>query len=76
MGGMALGAAVIGAAAASAAASRQNQYYHRAPAVRYYETDDEALVANAKTRRAKTGRSCVQTEWDAMEGYVRVRVPC
>jgi hypothetical protein len=75
MGGMALGAAAIGAIAANAA--RQNRYnygYVQPPA--YYNDEDQAPQVNTRPSRSKKGRGCYQTQWDALEGYVQVRVPC
>jgi len=75
MGGMALGAAAIGVIAANAA--RQNRYnygYARPPV--YYSEDDPTPQITSRYSRSKKGRGCYRTEWDALEGYVQVRVPC
>lgn len=69
LAGAALGAAAIGAIAASAA--QQNPYYYGYgyPPAQY----NYGSVRRAHYRR---GHTCIQTEWDALQGYVQVRRPC
>lgn len=75
MGGMALGAAAIGAIAASTARRHRYNYgYVQTPV--YLGEEDQAPLINSRSSRSKKGRGCYRTEWDALEGYVQVRVPC
>ena len=75
MGGMALGAAAIGAIAASAARQNRYNYGYVQPPV-YYSEEYQVPQINGGVTRSKKGRGCYRTEWDALEGYVQVRVPC
>jgi hypothetical protein len=69
LAGAALGAVAVGAIAAGAA--QQNPYYYGSgyPVAQYN-------YGSVRRARYRTGRTCIRTEWDALEGYVQVRAPC
>jgi hypothetical protein len=63
--GAAIGVAAIGPIVAGAAQQKVCGY----PAA-------QPIRRSPSTPHARKGRTCTQTEWDALQGYVQSRVPC